>query len=229
MPSTSNADPIADVRDNLCGTLKLLERMRIAGCRRIVYLSSGGTVYGETGPYAVSETHDCSPVCSYGVVKLAVENYLAMYGRLEGLQALVLRASNSYGPRQGKLGVQGLVGTLIARTLSGQTVDIWGDGSCVRDYIYVGDLAELAAIAGRSNAVGIFNAGSGLGVSVSGMLQAISQVVGVKPQVRHYPARDFDVPHIVLDIGKARREIGWQPRTDLHQGLSLTLASFSDR
>lgn len=227
VPSTSNADPIADVQGNLCGTLLLLDRMRAAGCRRIVYLSSGGTVYGETGPDLIDESHECAPICSYGVVKLAIEKYLAMYGRLEGLQALVLRASNPYGPRQGKLGIQGLVGTLFGRLLSGQPVDIWGDGSSVRDYIYVGDLVELASVAGRSDAVGVFNAGSGIGVSVSAMLDAISATTGVTPEVRRHPARGFDVSHIVLNVEKARRQFGWRPRTPLDEGLSRTLASFT--
>ncbi len=227
VPSTSNADPIADVQENLCGTLLLLDRMRAAGCRRIVYLSSGGTVYGETGQALIDESHDCAPICSYGVVKLAIEKYLAMYGRLEGLQALVLRASNPYGPRQGKLGIQGLVGTLFGRLLSGQPVDIWGDGSSVRDYIYVGDLVELVSLAGRSNAVGVFNAGSGIGVSVKTMLEAVSAATGITPEVHRHLARGFDVSHIVLNVEKARRQFGWQPRTPLSQGLSQTLASFT--
>jgi len=147
VPGTSNLDPVADVKNNLINTLNLLEQMRKKGLRRILYLSSGGTVYGNPESSPISENHPLKPISSYGIVKVAIEKYLFMYQQLYGLQPVILRPSNPYGPRQGHAGVQGLIGTLLARAFSGETLEIWGDGSIVRDYMHVSDLARLCVVA----------------------------------------------------------------------------------
>lgn len=224
VPATSNLDPVADIKGNLVATVQLLEVMRATEVRKLVYLSSGGTVYGIPETEVVPETHPLRPISSYGIVKVAIENYLFMEHKLHGLQHVVLRASNPYGPRQGHTGVQGIIGTHLWRTARGESVEIWGDGSVVRDFIHVRDLAELCATAVQSDAVGCYNAGSGTGASVAQIVDSISRTVkksGGIPMVPVYkPGRSLDVPRIVLDITRARRDFDWVPTVGLDEGIA---------
>jgi len=219
VPGTSNLDPVADVQNNLVNTLHLLEQMRKKSLHRILYLSSGGTVYGNPESSPVCEDQPLKPISSYGVVKVAIENYLYMYQQLYGLQPVILRPSNPYGPRQGHAGVQGLIGTLLARALSGETLEIWGDGSIVRDYMHVGDLARLCASALESNSCGVFNAGSGEGYSINQIISMIRDLTGGKLDVRYEAARAFDVKEVVLDISSAMQQFGWKPEVELSTGI----------
>lgn len=227
-PSTSNLDLVGDIEGNLIGTVRLLELMRKANCRRIVYFSSGGTVYGEPDVQPVRESHALHPICSYGVVKVAIENYLFMYQRLYEFKPVVLRASNPYGPRQGKTGLQGLIGTVLNRIHLGQPLTVWGSGETIRDYIFVKDLARLGLLAGEQELrSGVFNAGSGQGYSVNDLLTLASTVTGIKPTVNREPARAFDVHKIVLDVGAARDAFGWEAGTMMEKGLRMTWAYIS--
>jgi len=219
VPGTSNLDPVADVQNNLVNTLHLLEQMRKKSLHRILYLSSGGTVYGNPESSPICEDQPLKPISSYGVVKVAIENYLYMYQQLYGLQPVILRPSNPYGPRQGHAGVQGLIGTLLARALSGETLEIWGDGSIVRDYMHVGDLARLCASALESNSCGVFNAGSGEGYSINQIISMIRDLTGGKLDVRYEAARAFDVKEVVLDISSAMQQFGWKPAVELSTGI----------
>jgi len=219
VPGTSNLDPVADVQNNLVNTLHLLEQMRKKSLHRILYLSSGGTVYGNPESSPVCEDQPLKPISSYGVVKVAIENYLYMYQQLYGLQPVILRPSNPYGPRQGHAGVQGLIGTLLARALSGETLEIWGDGSIVRDYMHVGDLARLCASALESNSCGVFNAGSGEGYSINQIISMIRDLTGGKLDVRYEAARAFDVKEGGLGISSAMQQFGWKPEVELSTGI----------
>ncbi|MGD9861805.1 MAG: NAD-dependent epimerase/dehydratase family protein [Pseudodonghicola sp.] len=224
VPSTSNLDPVADITGNLIATVRLLEMMRATDIRKLVYLSSGGTVYGvpETDP--VAETHPLHPISSYGIVKVAIENYLYMEHKLHGLQHVILRASNPYGPRQGHTGIQGIIGTHLWRIARNEPIEVWGDGSVVRDFIHVRDLARLCVQAVLSEVTGCFNAGSGEGASVNQIVQTIDRTVqatGGAPIAPIYkPGRSFDVPRVVLDITRARADIGWTPEIGLEAGIA---------
>ena len=140
VPSTSNLDPTADIRANLIPGVRLLEQLVRLDVPRIVFLSSGGTIYGNPKNVPVAVEHPANPRCSYGVVKIATEQYLHMFQELYGLSPTILRASNPYGPRQGRLGVQGAIATFLDRLIKTEPIRIWGDGSVVRDYLYVTDL-----------------------------------------------------------------------------------------
>lgn len=225
VPATSNLDPVADIKGNLIATVRLLEMMRAADVKKIVYLSSGGTVYGIPEVEQVPEDHALRPISSYGIIKVAIENYLHMEQRLHGLTPIILRASNPYGPRQGHTGIQGIIGTHLWRIARGEPVEVWGDGSVVRDYIHVTDLADLCVNAVLSEGIsGSFNAGSGTGTSVLEIVDSISRTVqasGGSPVVPTFkPGRTFDVPKIVLDITKARKELNWNPGITLDQGIA---------
>ncbi|MCB1704811.1 MAG: NAD-dependent epimerase/dehydratase family protein [Halioglobus sp.] len=220
VPGTSNLDPVADINFNLAGTVRMLELMRQAGPKRIVFLSSGGTVYGEPSRLPVAETEPLNPLCSYGVTKVAIEHYLGMYAFLYGIEPVVLRASNPFGPRQGRLGIQGLVAAFLSRILAGKPLVVWGDGEVIRDYFYASDLADLCALAVESTETGIFNAGSGQGTSINRMIELIGKATAIQPEVHYEPQRKFDVRETYLDISKARTAFGWEPVVDLESGIS---------
>jgi UDP-glucose 4-epimerase len=221
VPSTSNADPTFDVQSNLIGTLRLLEMMRAASVRRIVYVSSGGTVYGNPSVLPVPETHPLGPLCSYGVVKVAIENYLHMHAELYGLTANVLRVSNPYGTHQHHIGVQGVIPTFFKKIASGAPIEIWGDGSIVRDYIHVSDVVSALLRAGARDRSGTFNIGSGIGHSVNEILDIVRKQIGSVADVRYLPHRSFDVERIYLDIAKAGAELQWQPLLALEEGCAV--------
>jgi len=221
VPSTSNLDPISDIEGNLINTVRLLQLMVQKNVSRIVYLSSGGTVYGIPQVLPIPESHPLKPVCSYGVIKVAIENYLHMFHHLHGLEYCVLRASNPYGERQGHTGVQGVIGTFSAKILAGDPIEIWGDGSVVRDFIYVGDLVGLNTKACMSSHNGVFNVGSGEGYSVNQIIEVLKSV-SVRPvQVNYRDSRSYDVPRVVLDISSAQSSFDWHPVVDLEKGIKL--------
>ncbi len=223
IPASSNQNPIYDVETNLVSTLRLLEASRREGVRSLVFLSSGGTVYGRPRTLPIAEDHPTEPRVSYGAVKLAIEKYLRLYHHLHGLNVRILRLSNPYGPRQETGGAQGAASVFLGRVLRDEPITIWGDGSVVRDYIYVADSVEAMLAAERTEAgEGVWNIGSGTGVSLRELVSTIQEVVGREVQVDYKPGRPFDVPENVLDVGLAGKDLGWVPRTDLATGLRKT-------
>lgn len=221
-PVTGDASPQADVTDNLVATLNLVETMLAQGTKRLLFVSSGGTVYGVPDQVPTPETHPLRPRGSYGIVKVAIEHYLEHYRHTRGLSPIVVRASNPYGPRQGHAGVQGVVSTFLRRCLSDETIEIWGDGSVVRDYIHVSEVADMCVRALLSPHEATLNCGSGEGHSLNEVLEVISQVTGRRPSVRYKVARPSDVPRSVLDVAQAERLLGWRCRTPLGQGIAST-------
>jgi len=219
VPGTSNLDPVVDVESNLVNTLKLLEQMRKKNLHRILYLSSGGAVYGNTVTSPIGEDQPLNPISSYGVVKVSIEKYLLMYQQLYGFKPIILRPSNPYGPRQGHVGVQGLIGTFLARILAGERLEIWGDGSVVRDYMHVSDLSRLCVSALESETCGVFNAGSGEGNSINQIVDLIRNLADEELQIDYRQGRACDVQEVVLDISKAIEAFNWSPEVSLSDGI----------
>ncbi|EAV41610.1 NAD-dependent epimerase/dehydratase [Stappia aggregata IAM 12614] len=222
VPSTSNLDPAADIAGNLIPTVRLLEAMRASGTRKLVFFSSGGTVYGIPAKDPVPEDHPLNPISSYGIVKAAIEQYLRMEQQLHGLEFAALRPANIYGPRQAQVGLLGVIGTYLRKVSDDEPIEIWGDGSIVRDFVHVEDVADLCHRALVSNASGSFNAGSGVGTSISQIVEIISQTTGHPVQPVYKPGRNFDVPRVVLDIAKAQATFDWLPTVPLHRGIRET-------
>lgn len=220
VPSTSNLNPISDVQQNLISTIQLLDLMTKANVKRLIYLSSGGTVYGNPSQLPVLESHSLNPICSYGIVKVAIENYIRMYQELYGLQAIILRPSNPYGPRQAHTGVQGALSTFLSNTLNHKPITIWGDGETKRGYIYVKDLAKMCSLAVISNIEGTFNVCSGVSHSLNALLKLVETTTDIKPVVSYKPARAFDVKEILLDINKAKQAFSWAPAYSIEQGIA---------
>ncbi len=212
--------------DFLNGTLRLVELCRQHGVRKIVFVSSGGTVYGVSRSIPLDESHPTDPICSYGIHKLAIEKYLCLSHRLHGLDYCIVRPSNLYGPRQRLDVAQGAVAVFLDRASRGKPIQVWGDGSVVRDYVYVEDAAEAllkaAAFEGEQK---IFNIGSGVGTSLKALIEAIEALLGHPVPVEYGAPRSLDVPANVLDTSLARRHLGWSARTPLAEGLRRTHAS----
>jgi UDP-glucose 4-epimerase len=224
LPKTSNDDPVHDLETNLVATVRFLDLARQNNVEKIIFASSGGTVYGTPTTVPISENHQTKPACSYGIHKLAIEHYLALYHRLYGLDYRVLRVSNAYGERQRPGTSQGAVTVFLDRALRGQEIEVWGDGSAVRDYVYVKDVARaFCQAAGHSGTTRIFNIASGIGVSVNELLAAIEVLLGQSVSRRYLPSRPFDVPVNVLDASLAATHLGWRPQHTLQDGLRRTV------
>ena len=220
VPSTSNLNPISDIQQNLIATIQLLDLMLKANVKRLIYLSSGGTVYGKPNQIPVSETHPLNPICSYGIVKVAIENYIGMHKELYGLKPIILRPSNPYGPRQAHAGVQGELSTFLFNTLNHKPITIWGDGETKRGYIYVKDLATLCRLAAESEIDGTFNVCSGVSHSLNELLRLIEVSTNIKPFVSSKPSRAFDVKEILLNINKVKQAFGWMPTYSIQEGIT---------
>ncbi len=224
LPKDSNEDPVYDVQSNVVTSLHLLNAMVRSNIRRIVFISSGGTVYGTPHVTPIPEDHSTNPLTSYGITKLAIEKYLFLYRELHGLQPVVLRVANPYGERQRVERAQGAVAVFLHRALSGQTIDIWGDGSVRRDYIHVSDVASaFSAALTYEGEHTVFNVGSGVATSLNELVQMVEQATGLAVQKRHLPGRSFDVPISVLDIARAHECLRWQPVTSFTDGLTRTV------
>lgn len=222
VPKSSNDDPIADVTGNIIGTLHFLEAAKKKNVR-IVFASSGGTVYGRINTDSIDEHHPTDPLCSYGITKLAIEKYLLLYRELHGMRSVVLRIANPYGEGQQPDAIQGAVAVFMGRVLRGHTIDIWGDGSVVRDYIYVQDVVQaMIAASEYGGRLNVFNVGSGVGVSLLELLAMIEQVTAKKADIIFHPSRSFDVPRNVLNITAAQKELEWTPQIPIIEGLKKT-------
>lgn len=222
VPSTSNLDPVADVQSNLIGALNLCRAMIAAGKRRLVFFSSGGTVYGDPQRLPVPEDHSLRPISSYGVVKVAIENYLLMYEKLGALDPLILRPSNPYGPRQSGAGVQGVIAAFLGKAARGESAQIWGDGEIIRDYLHIDDLITFAVSAGLGKKTGVVNVGSGHGHTLNQIVEIVRATTGALLPVEFAPGRSYDVAEIVLDISLANTRFDWHPKISLSEGVNST-------
>ena len=225
LPKSSNDNPVYDVESNIIGTLRLLNLARLHAVKRVIFASSGGTVYGLPHTLPISESHSTEPLVSYGISKLAIEKYLHLYQALYGIDYCVLRIANPFGERQRVSAAQGAVAVFLHRAINNEVIHIWGDGSVVRDYIYVKDVTSAFMLAlSYHGEQPVFNIGAGHGLSLNDILTAIEKLLG-RPVVRSYESgRKFDVPVNVLDITRARELLGWQPKVSFHDGLVNTLA-----
>src|ERR1700731_3849730 len=222
-PKSSNESPEFDIQSNVIGTLYLLDICSRRNIGKLVFLSSGGTVYGDIGDLdKVDETHAVRPMCSYGVSKLTIEHYLDVYRHLRGLDYVALRLSNPYGERQSPLRALGALTVFLHRTLKRQNVEVWGDGGVTRDFIYVGDVATAVYLATMEPVSGVYNVGTGTGLSLRDILSQIASTVGREPSVAWLASRSFDVPRIVLDAAKLRNATGWKCLTSLQDGMAIT-------
>ena len=220
LPQSSNRDPHADVQVNLLGSLNLLEASRLTGVKRLIMVSSGGTVYGIPSVVPIPEAHSTDPICSYGITKLAIEKYVALYRQLYDLEGLVLRVANPFGPRQRLDAAQGVVPVFLGKALRREPLQIWGDGSTVRDFLDVADVVDaLLAAATYQGEESLFNIGSGKGLSLNQLIELLEIQMNRSLDVDYLPSRGCDVPTNVLCIDKARQHLDWSPKISVADGL----------
>lgn len=228
IPATANADPVADLSGNVAATLRLLEAMRRRpDPPRLVFASSGGTVYGKLRQIPVTEAHPLAPITAYGAAKAAVELYMGYYRALYGLDCRVGRVANPFGAGQDVGRGQGAATVFLHRALANQPIEIWGDGEVIRDYIHIADAAAgLVRLAGapRTDHAWIFNLASGHGVSLNGIIAELEARLERRLHVVRQPGRVFDVPVSVLDVSLARDVLGWAPRLSFAEGIARTVA-----
>jgi UDP-glucose 4-epimerase len=223
LPKNSNDDPIYDVQSNLVATLQLLNAMVAKQVRKIVFISSGGTAYGNPVYLPIDENHPTEPRVSYGITKLAIEKYLLMYQELHGIKANILRVANPFGARQRIETAQGAVGVFLSKAIQNQPIEIWGDGSVTRDYLYISDVAEAFACAvAYEGSKSVFNISSGVGTSLNEMIILLERVLGRELVINYRPGRPFDVPVSILSNALAQDELGWKPQVTLMDGLVKT-------
>jgi len=227
--SRSIRDPAGDAQINVVGTVALLKAATDARCRRFVFASSGGAIYGRAKRLPSSERSRPEPLSPYGAAKLAGENYLGMFSRTFGLRTLALRYSNVYGPFQDGTGEAGVVAITCERLVGGRPPEIRGDGQQTRDFVFVEDVAEANVRALAGSALGVLNIGTGQATTVRAVIDRLAEVAGYRGPIDFVEGRPGEVRATALDARRAEQSLHWSPRTALDEGLRRTFLSFQER
>ena len=225
IPSTSNRQIEKEFHDNISTTLRILDSCVKMNVKKVVFLSSGGTVYGKDVNCPISEESQTNPISSYGIQKLTIEKILYLYNYLHGLDYRIVRLANPYGPYQKPNGVQGVVTTFIDRVINDQQIAVYGDGSVVRDFIYINDAVEgIINIVNVSSEYKLYNLGSGRGVSIKELIEVIEKTLNKKANVLYEEGRNEDVKENYLDISRYHMVFGVLNHTSLEEGIMKTAA-----
>jgi len=226
----SVADPAFDAQVNVVGGINLLKACVDHHVRKFVFISTGGALYGEPDVVPADEDHPVRPLSPYGTSKFCFEQYLGTFNRTFGLEFTVLRYANIYGPRQDFMSEEGRVVAIFAsRMLAGKPLTIDGDGAQSRDMLHVGDVATANLAALEHGTGGTYHVSSGVDVSVNELYRKLAILTDYKLEPEHGPSRKGDVYRIALDNARARRDLSWEPRVSLEEGLSLTVDYFRER
>ena len=221
-------NPAEDADINIAGSLKLMEWCRESGVRKVIFSSSGGTVYGEISEGAAGEETPFHPLSPYGISKMCFEYYLDFYFHEHGVEYTTLRYGNVYGPRQDPHGEAGVVAIFTRAMLSGKALTINGDGLYYRDYVYVSDVAEANLLAVDKGDNRAYNIATRMATDVNEIFRLIKKITGFTGEGQYGPARPGDLRRCVLDISRARAELGWEPRVKLEEGFRKTVAFFQN-
>ncbi len=226
VPKTSFDDPVKDFSENLYNIIANLEFAAMLKVSKYIYTSSGGTIYGDSDKNAITETDANFPLAPYGITKMACERYVNMYHKIHGLNTCIIRPSNVYGPGQMPVRGQGFIATVLGLAYSGKPITLFGDGSYIRDNVYIDDFCEAVndvVLFGESGE--IYNIGDGKGLSLNDTLKIIENVLivdNINLDVQKTEARPFDVKMNVLSNAKLNQLNGWQPKTELANGIQQT-------
>ncbi|HML98639.1 MAG TPA: GDP-mannose 4,6-dehydratase [Tepidiformaceae bacterium] len=221
------ADPVHDLEVNGGGTARVVQLAVQHGARKIIYASSGGTVYGEPRALPVTEEHPIAPRSNYGASKYVGELYVQLAARTAEIQYTIFRYGNAYGPRQDPHGEAGVVAIFTGLMRAGKPCTIDGDGEQKKDYLYVGDIARANVLALTGGNGLVANIGTGRGTTVNHIYRVLSAEIGNTVPARHGPPRPGDVRNFWLDCSRAKAELGWEPVVTFEEGIRLTVASFS--
>jgi len=222
-PGSSMNDPLIDVDTNIRGTIALLDECANAKVKKVIFSSSGGAIYGDTQKELLSEDDSTNPISPYAISKLTIEKYLEYYRINGGLDYLILRYANPYGPGQNVVGSQGIIPIFLNLIRQDKPITIFGDGENVRDYIYIDDMINMTKlIFTKKTNCRVFNIGSGKGNSINEIVDAIEDVVNKKVSLDRKPARSVDVRRNILDNKKIIKEISNKPSISLEEGIRRT-------
>ena len=223
----ANKDVFYDIKSNVLPSIRLLDACARQSVKKFIYFSSGGTIYGIPRYIPIDEGHRTEPISAYGIHKLTVEKCIEYYGRIYGLNYNILRISNPYGEGQELTSGQGVIAVFLAKGILDLPIELWGDGSVVRDYIFVQDVIDacLRIIKYDGNEK-IFNIGTGIGYSLTEILYQIKQRLERNLEIRYLPARLQDVPVNILDISLAKKELGWSPMIAMQDGLTMMIQAW---
>lgn len=226
-PAESNKEPYWDAISNIGGSVQLLESAVKSNVKQVIFMSSGGTVYGIPQYTPIREEHPTNPECSYGIGKLAVEKYLRFFSSRYGIATCAIRLANPYGEYQNPNSTQGAVAVFTNKILNHEKISIWGDGQCRRDFIYADDFADaFCRLIGKTDFTGELNIGSGESHSLLEIITIIEKCLNTKAKIEFFPSRQFDIPVSMLDISKAEQVLQWKPATDLFYGIAKTVEYF---
>ncbi len=222
-PASVEEDPTLDIRTNIAQSVELFRMAAEAGVRRVFFASTGGAIYGDQPVDRITELAAAAPVSPYAIGKQAIEGYLRYFGRTRGLESVSFRISNPYGPRQHPAKRQGVIPIFLQRIAAGEPLDVLGDTSTVRDYIYAPDAARMIAdVVDGSPRYDVYNVGSGHGTSLQEVIDLARTVTGRDVTERHSPAPSTFVRRSVLDIGRFRDEFGDPELMSLEDGIRMT-------
>ncbi|HUG15242.1 MAG TPA: NAD-dependent epimerase/dehydratase family protein [Thermomicrobiales bacterium] len=221
-------DPLNDCRRNVLASLNLIDAAKRAHVGKVIYISSGGAIYGEPVSLPCAEDNPIRPDSPYGASKHAPEHYLDIYQRVHGLNYTVLRYGNVYGPRQDPFGEAGVIAIFTARMLAGESTTIYGTGEQERDFVYVGDVVEANVAALDKGDSEAFNIGAGMGTTVNEIFRLLKDATGYGREAEYAPAKPGETFRIFLDITKSANGLGWRPKTELQAGLAATVASLRE-
>lgn len=225
--SLSVREPGFDATQNVLGTIQVLEAARQTGVRKFIYISSGGAMYGNPEYLPMDEGHPASPISPYALSKVTGERYVRLFGEEYGLSWTSLRYANVYGPRQDPYGEAGVIAIFCQNLLDGVAPEIHWDGDQSRDFVYVGDCARANLLALEGGDGQAYNIGTGIGTSINDLFRTLTEVTGKDLVPRRGPRRPGDVRHSYLDCSKVERELGWQAKIGLHEGLGRTWQHFT--
>ncbi len=218
----STREPMFDASVNIEGIINLLEAIRQSSVKRIIYVSTGGAIYGEPSIIPATEKTTEEPISPYGISKLTAEKYLKWFHDVYGISYSIIRPANIFGPRQDPLGEAGVISIFLGKINNNLPVEIFGDGTDTRDYVYVKDIADICMKAINSSRINIYNAGTGTQTSLLKLVEIIREVTNTKISKKFSPPRPGDVKHISIDSSRAKAELGWIPSTDLKKGIMET-------
>lgn len=221
-------NPIEDAKINILGSLNILESCQKSKVKKIIFASTGGAIYGEAKIISTPEDYPANPLSPYGIEKLTIEKYLDYYWKIFKISYISLRLANVYGPRQNSKGEAGVIAIFCDKILCGKQPIIYGNGKQTRDFVFVDDVAEANILAMESKKIGIFNIGTEKETDINTIFEKIKKLIGVKCKKIHAPAKSGEQKRSCLDYTKAKKELGWQPKYSLENGLRETINYFKN-
>jgi len=223
LPASSNENTVYDAESNLLSSLKLFRACIKKEIKKVIFLSSGGTVYGIPKELPIKESFSSNPICSYGIIKKTIEEYLSLFKKINNLEYNVFRLSNPYGQRQNPFASQGAIAVFIYNVINDKPIEIWGDGEVIRDYIFIQDTIDILTRSIEINSEEkVFNLSSGTGYSLNQIIEIIKKISGKEVKVNYNSGRNLDVPVNILDNTLVKKIFNWTPNVNIEEGIKIT-------